>query len=358
MNSLERLIASGKGEPLDCVPVAPGVGHYAAYQARQPMTRVAYDPELMAEVVLKALDRHGYDACSPITDYGIGTESMGSMPVIRDWEQTFVGEFAVKGRHDVVGLKLPDPLRDGRMPVIIQCEQILVERVGQTHGINGGLAGPLSFAANLRGPQQMLYDMLEDPALVHELVRLATEAGKAFGAAQIQQGGVKTVNIYEPLAALISPAMSDEFSFPYLTELVAYLKALGATVLLHICNDTTPLLERMIRSGADILSVDRQVDLTRAKQLARGRVSFSGNVATQHLAWRTPEVIYAEACRCIEQGALGGRYTVSSSCEVPIETPAENIDAMVRAAREFGAAFLTGQGSAWPTSGSGVPAPA
>ena len=53
-----------------------------------------------------------------------------------------------------------------------------------------------------------------------------------------------------------------------------------------------------------------------------------------------PEAIYAETCRCIERAAVGGRFTVSSSCEVPIDTPADNIDAMVRAACVFGAEFL------------------
>lgn len=106
------------------------------------MTQVAYNPELMANVVLRSLERHGYDACSPITDYGIGTESMGSTPVIRDWERSFVGEFTVRSRSDFTHLLLPDPLRDGRMPVIIECEQILVEKIGQTHGVNGGLTGP------------------------------------------------------------------------------------------------------------------------------------------------------------------------------------------------------------------------
>ena len=203
-------------------------------------------------------------------------------------------------------------VRDGRMPVIIECEQILVEKVGQTHGVNGGLAGPLSFAANLRGPQQILYDLVEDPALVHELVRLGVEAGKAFGAAQIQHGGVKTVNIYEPLAALISPSMSEEFSFSYLAELVAHLKSHGATVLLHICNDARRLLERMISTGADILSVDCQVDMARAKEIVGGRVSLLGNVATQSLAWGTADAVYADtgAVRARRAGWALSRWLV------------------------------------------------
>jgi uroporphyrinogen decarboxylase len=340
MNSLERLIASGKGEPLDCVPVAPGIGHYAAVKAGQPMTRVAWNPELMAEVVIRSVQRHGHDSCSPITDYGHGTESMGSRAVIRDWEQTYVDSYVVQSEADAARLKLPDPLKDGRMPIIVECDQILVETIGDRVGINGGLSGPLSFASNLRGPQQILYDMRDRPAMVHQLLTLALEATKAFGEAQIVRGGVKTVNIYEPMATMLSNRMVEEFSFHYLEQLICHLKELGSLVLLHICNDTTRLLNRMVEIGADILSLDVQVDLAEAKKIVAGRAGVSGNVATHRLARLSPQEVYADACRCIEQAAAGGRYTLGSSCEVPYETPEENIDAMVRAAREFGAHHL------------------
>ncbi len=340
MNSLERLIASGNGERLDCVPVAPGIGHYAAIKAGQPMTKVAFNPELMAEVVIRSVKRHKHDSCSPITDYGLGTESMGSRSVIQDFEQTFVTDFSVQSDSDIRRLSLPDPLRDGRMPVIIECEKILVEQIGATVGINGGLSGPLSFAANLRDPSQILWDLIENPRMVHQLLEISLEATKSFGIAQVLQGGVKTINIYEPMAALLSNEMAEEFSFYYLEKLIDAIKALDALVLLHICNDTTRFLNRMVEIGADILSLDVQVDLAEAKEIVAGRAGISGNVATNHLSSASPERIYKEACRCIEKAAIGGRYTLSSSCEVPYETPEENIDAMIRAAREFGARFI------------------
>jgi len=340
MNSLERLIASSKGQKLDCIPVAPGIGTYAAIKAGQPMTKVAWNPELMADVVIRSIERHGYDSCGPITDYGLGTESMGSRIVIRDWEQTYVCDFAVKSESDVPNLKLPDPLKDGRMPVIIQCEQTLMEKLGNQIGINGGLSGPLSFAANLRGPQQIIYDLIQNPNLVHQLLKISLDATATFGEAQIVHGGVKTINIYEPMCALISNRMVEEFSFAYLEKLISHFKGLGAVVLLHICNNTTRLLNRMVEIGSDILSLDVQVDLAEAKRIVDGRASISGNVATWNLAMSSPEEIYQESCHCIEKCAEGGHFTLGSSCEVPLETPAENIDAMVRAAREFGSRFI------------------
>jgi MtaA/CmuA family methyltransferase len=340
MNSLERLIASGKGELLDCVPVAPGIGHYAAVKASQPMTKVAFSPELMAEVVIQSVFRHKHDSCSPITDYGLGTESMGSRSVIRDFEQTYVDDFGVRSEADIAKLKLPDPHKDGRMPVIIECEQILVEKLGDKVGVNGGLSGPLSFAANLRGPSQIMYDIVNNPSMVHNLLEISLEATKSFSEAQIIHGGVGTMNIYEPVAALLSNPMVEEFSFHYLEQLIQRIRSLGSLVLLHICNDTTRLLNRMVEIGANILSLDVQVDLARAKEIVGDRASISGNVATNHLAIKTANEIYEEACKCIDKAAAGGRFTLSSSCEVPYETPEENIDAMVRAAREYGAKFL------------------
>lgn len=340
MNSLERLIASGAGKPIDCIPVTPGIGHYAAIKAGQPMTKVAFDPQLMAQVVIETVQRHGYDSCGPITDYGLGTESMGSRSVIRDWEQTYVDSFVVRSEADVARLKLPDPLKDGRMPVIVECERILVETIGKTVGVGGGVSGPLSFASNLRGPQQILWELIDNPQMVHRLMEISSEAVKTFGEAQIVRGGVKTINIYEPMAAMLSVPMTEEFSFFYLEQLIRHFKGLGASVLLHICNDTTRLLNRMVEIGADILSLDTQVDLAHAKEIVAGRAVISGNVATQSLVSATPDEIYRLACECIEKAAAGGRYSLSSSCEVPYETPAANIDALVRAGRVFGAEFL------------------
>jgi uroporphyrinogen decarboxylase len=253
-----------------------------------------------------------------------------------------VDQFAVQSEADLADLKVPDPYHDGRMPVILECEQILVDLYDGKKGLNGGVAGPLSFAANLRGHTQILYDLVQNPALVHHLLDISLEAAASFAEAQVRDGGMGTINIYDPVATLISTPMVEEFSFAYLERLIERIKAQDALVLLHICNDTTRLLDRMVEIGADILSLDVQVDLAEAKEIVGDRAALSGHVATNHLALHTPEAIYEESCRCIRRAARGGRFTLSSSCEVPTDTPPENIDAMVRAAREYGAEFLHG----------------
>ena len=335
MNSLERHIATLRGEKIDRISVSPIVSHQAAVEAGEPMTKVAYNPELMADVLLRSLNKHGYDSVRPIGDCGLGTECMGSKILVRDWEQTVVINHGVKSPEDLKKLKVPNPLQDGRMPIFLECQRILVDSVGDIVEVGGGITGPLSFAGCLRGTMELLKDLRTNPEFVHELVRISYEAGKAFGVAQIQNSGVKSINLYEPFASLVSNPMADEFSFHYLEQLICHLKNLGATVLLHICQDSTRLLNRMVEIGADILSLDVEVDLGHAKEIVAGRASIQGNVSSMTLATKQPEDVYSESCQCIQKAGTGGKFILSSACEVPIDTPPENLDAMLCASKEF-----------------------
>jgi uroporphyrinogen decarboxylase len=62
-------------------------------------------------------------------------------------------------------------------------------------------------------------------------------------------------------------------------------------------------------------------------------MSLLGNVAPLDTLVRgTPEQVYAEARACIEKAAPGG-FVLSAGGGASPGTPAENIDALVRAAR-------------------------
>ncbi len=116
-------------------------------------------------------------------------------------------------------------------------------------------------------------------------------------------------------------------------------------MLLHICDDTTRLLNRMVEIGADILSLDVQVDMAHAKEIV-GRPGIDiGQRGHQPPGPPEPGRDIPGIVPLHRKGRQrAGGYTLSSSCEVPYETPPENIDAMVRAAREFGAEFFAETG--------------
>jgi uroporphyrinogen-III decarboxylase len=114
------------------------------------------------------------------------------------------------------------------------------------------------------------------------------------------------------------------------------LRELGVPSVLHICGKATRMLESMARSGCDCFEADWQVDLSEAKATIGDRMSIKGNLHTTALVHDQPQQVFEAARDAIQKAKGGGGFILSSGCALGRDTPPANVDAMVRAAREFG----------------------
>ncbi len=64
-------------------------------------------------------------------------------------------------------------------------------------------------------------------------------------------------------------------------------------------------------------------------------VCIIGNVSPTHLAYNSPDEIREESKSCIEKAGKSGNYILCSGCLVGIETPSDNIKAMVEIAKNY-----------------------
>ncbi|GAH62661.1 unnamed protein product, partial [marine sediment metagenome] len=115
------------------------------------------------------------------------------------------------------------------------------------------------------------------------------------------------------------------------------ISSLNVPPILHICGRTSHIIELMAQSGAAVLSID-QIDLLEAKEKVGDRVCIMGNVRpTETLLGGTPEDVRREARKCLEdcRDSPGG-FILASGCEVPIESPPENVMALIETARSDG----------------------
>jgi uroporphyrinogen decarboxylase len=78
------------------------------------------------------------------------------------------------------------------------------------------------------------------------------------------------------------------------------------------------------------------VNLVEAKRITENKVCISGNIDSFKLAFSSREEVMQLVKTCISKTAPGGHFILSSSCEVTMNTPPENIDALIQAANEFG----------------------
>ena len=104
---------------------------------------------------------------------------------------------------------------------------------------------------------------------------------------------------------------------------------MGARVRLHICGNTSKILAGIGRLGCEIVDLDYFVPVADARRAMGPDQVLLGNLdPVRVLRDGTPESITAAIAECHRQA--GPRYIVGAGCEIPRDTPPENVLALTR----------------------------
>jgi uroporphyrinogen decarboxylase len=174
--------------------------------------------------------------------------------------------------------------------------------------------------------------LVDEPQRVHAALRL--RRGIALRQAEeICRAGAGFIWIGEGMASgsLIGPAAYREFVLPYERELASRIRELGALSLLHIGENTTPMLSAIAETGADGCDVDSPTDWAAAVEILGRNMCFKGDVSpllflSENLG-RLPAA-RAEAVR-VAAGLPG--FILSTGCLVPRDSAVEAFAVMRRA---------------------------
>ena len=335
--SLERVLCYLKGEKPQRVACFPLILNHAARVLGVPVGQYNRDGKTMGKSHVAAFRRYGNDLILIFSTTSTLAEAMGTKMAFLDEDAPQISEPFIKERSDLSKVKVPDFSKDGRLPVYMEATEIAVEEVGSEVCVSTVFGGPLTTAAALYPVDLLTRDLIKNKAWVHELLDICTEAGLKFIDEILKRKALPI--IVEPIgsASLISPIHFKEFVAPCLKHLSDHVHKNGGGLpaVLHICGKTTPNWKAMLEAEFDIWSLDN-VDLGQAKASAGHRVVLVGNVTPANLLKNTPEEVDAEAkIVCEKMGDMKG-FILGSGCEVPINTPPENIDALINAARKYG----------------------
>jgi uroporphyrinogen decarboxylase len=342
MTSLERCLAVLDGKAPDRIPVVPQTFMFAAETAGIKVGALARSAPKMVEAQVVSQAKYGYDGCVIDFDDASLAEACGAKVIYRAEDPAIVddAEPVVRDWHDLDRLVLPDPWRDGRLPVWLEATRGLVDRIGDHVWIMGRAdQGPFSLACLLRGPEQMMMDLLDEDNHPHidRLIEYCRQACALFAKAQ-RQAGAHATSIGDSFAgpSLISPPLFRRFALGPETKLTQEIQATGIPFSIHICGRTNQIIGEMGGTGARILEVDWQLDMAEARRKVPATTVLMGNInPSDPMVLGTPEQVTAAARRII--AATGGRgLFLSSGCALGRNTRPENLKAMVAAARECG----------------------
>ncbi len=200
--------------------------------------------------------------------------------------------------------------------------------------IVGWVEGPLALAQELRGINAVMMDVYDEPGFTDDLLDFTSRVGRAYWPAQVE-AGADTIGMSDAAASMLSPEHYERYIFPAQLRVVEDIRARspGTIIRLHMCGRTDDLLSVMARLPVDIWELDFPVDLAFARSVLGPDRIILGNVSTVGVMLNgTPDDVYAEAARC--HATSGPRHVVGTGCEVPPETPIENLRALAAYAHE------------------------
>ena len=350
MNSIERIRIASKGGRPDCVPVAPYIGNYGAALSKIPIPLYNHDARKMAFAQFEAWKRLQLDVVVPQSDNYYIAEGMGTVTDSLPNETPYVVRNAIANLSEVSCLTIPDPQKDGRMPVYLEAVSILRGKLsGQHVAIRSGGTGPFSLACHLIGTEKLLLEIAicesEEDSIreqqIMQLMKISTLALTSFSTALLD-AGADFVVCGDSAASpdLIPPKYYEKYVFPFEKQYFDVINSRclekNAVSLLHICGNTSAISSLMVQTGANILEVDHKVDLAAMRKIVGPSVCIMGNIdPCEILLMGNPEIVSRHAEECIRAAGRDGAFILGSGCEVCVGTPVEHIDTMRDVARAY-----------------------
>lgn len=325
MTPLERYEAMLDGRPVDHLPRIPILMQFAARHIGASYADFCRDHRVKVDANLRCAADFGVDAVDVMSDPFTETQGFGAEIIFEENTTPRCRNLPLGDTRDLAILQQPDPRNSTRMRETVRTVESYQQQVGGKIPIIGWAEGPVAEAADLRGVGPFLLDLLDDPDWSCTLMDRCTEVAISFARAQVE-AGADTIGIGDAIASQISPNLYEELILPRELQLVEAIRAMGASVRLHICGNITHLLPGIATLPISILDVDHMVDMKTVRNTLASNVALAGNIDPLKVLRGRPEDIRNHVLQTYAD--VGPPFFVNAGCEIPPGTPNDNLRAL------------------------------
>lgn len=292
------------------------------------------DSSLQANGMKLVADITDSAASVSLMDLSVEAECFGSQIHISDDEVPTVTGRLINSMEDAEKLQVPK-VGAARSGLYIEAIGKAVNLISD-RPVFAGVIGPFSLAARLMDVTGIMMECYDEPDMVHAVLCKATEFLIKYCCAY-KAAGADGVVMAEPVAGLLSPALEEEFSSPYIKQIVDAVQDDGFIVIYHNCGDNTPhMLDSILSTGAAAYHFGNSVDMEQMLSNVSEDTVLMGNVDPAGVIRNGTEKSVKEAVFSVMNACCKyPNFVISSGCDIPPMSPWENINAFFEAVREF-----------------------
>ena len=337
----ERFLAACRREPLSGGP--PGwvmrqagryLPEYREVRQGHDFLEMVHRPELAAEVTLQPIRRFGMDGAVIFSDILVPPAAMG------------LGVRFVEGRGPLIepSIRSAADLEqlhtfDARQATGFVAEAIrrVREELGQERAILGFCGAPYTVAsymiegASSRNFEHAKGMMHGEPETFDRLLGQIVEAQIPYLEMQVE-AGADVLQIFDSWVGSLSADDYAQHVLKHTRRLVAAAQSTGVPVI-HYGNGVGHLLEVLLETGVDVLSIDWRVDPAEAIRRTRGRVALQGNLDPCVL-FAPVDVVRRETTRVLDAFADAPGYIFNLGSGILPKTPLASMETIFEVLRE------------------------
>jgi uroporphyrinogen decarboxylase len=304
---------------------------YREIRAKHSFLQVCKTPELAMEVSLQPFRRLGVDAIIIFSDILIPAEAMGLRLEIEDAGPSLPEP--VRSEADLRRLHAFDP--EQNTGFLMEAVRRTVRYVGSEVPVLGFAASPWTLACYMvegrtkEGFATVKGFLYHQPKVFRELLRRIAQATIPYLKAQIRAGAT-AVQLFDTWCGELDLADYTEFALPAAQEVISGLG--HAVPVIYYSKASHHLLPSIIKTGADVLSVDWRIPLSELRAMAGPDVALQGNLDPATLFG--PEEKIREATLGLIAELCGRGHIVNLGHGILQNTPVENAQLFIDTAQQ------------------------
>jgi len=331
-NGKQLVVAALKHERLPAVPWVPFAGVHAGrlkgYTAREVLTDVGK----LTESLLAVHELYLPDGQPVVFDLQVEAEILGCSLLWSEDAPPSVADHPLETNPEIPTY-LPEST-NGRLPLILEATRNLKQAVGETTAIYGLITGPFTLASHLRGTEVFM-DMFDNPDYLHALMDYTTRVAERIASFYIE-AGVDVLAVVDPVVSQISQRHFSAFLSDPFSRLFGAIRQAGVLSSFFVCGNATKNLDVMCKTAPDGIAVDENIDLAAAKQVIdRYNITVQGNIPlTTRMLLGTQQDNMAYVIDLFDQiEEIDRNLILSPGCDMPYDTPVENVIGVAEAVR-------------------------
>jgi len=334
MTGKELITKTLNHEEVPRVPWVPysgvQIGQLTGYNA----TELLQDGDKLFKSLLEAKKQYSPDGMPVVFDLQIEAEVLGCELKWAVDSPPTVSSHPLASDPTIPG-KLPGK-DEGRIPMVLDVMNRFREAAPDI-ALYGLSCGPFTLASHLRSTN-IFMDMYDKPEYVNELMEYSADVFLKMADYYIETG-MDIVAPVDPLISQISPDMFEQFMAKPYKRIFDELRKKKVYSSFFVCGDATKNLDLMCQTGPDSLGVDENIDMAVAKEITdKHNVVLSGNIQLTIVMLLGNQRDNMKAALELIDSMGTKNFILAPGCDMPFNTPPENVIGIGQAAQDPDAA--------------------